>query len=516
MPRPALLAHRSSTPVESATVDRTAPGFPGIARRAFALRADTLALWALVALCVLAVVGFFTWVTYPNYDSYYALIWGDEILHGHLPSFEAYRAPTEHPLAIAFGGALSLLGQNADRVMVLITLFAFVALVAGTYKLGRTAFTPLVGAIAALLVLTRFDFPSLAVRAYLDIPFMAAIVWAGALEVARPRRGTPVFLLLAGAGLLRPEAWLLSGLYFLWMSWRADWGARFRYALLTAIAPVLWVSTDFIVTGDPLFSLTSTKDLAAELERQKSGSDALSALPAYLRGTVKTPVYFAGLLGVVIAIWKFPLRAIVPVVLLLVGSVTFVATGMVGLSVIVRYLLVPSVMLTVFAAVALGGWTMIPRGRRLRRMWAIGAAVLTIGGLAYTAYRPPSPDGVNNELSFRGEQGLSLHRLLETGAVERGLRCGPVSVPTHKLIPDTRWVLGLDEGQVVARSDPAESSQRKARYGVAIFPVGRTNILRTGFAVNTDAITQVPAGGFQRVATDKYFAAYVRCPPGRA
>ena len=114
---------------------------------------------------MLAVVGFFTWVTYPNYDSYYALLWGDELLDGKLPSFEAYRAPTEHPLAVVFGAALSVLGQDADRVMVLFTLFSFVALVAGTYKLGRTAFTPFVGAIAAFLVLTRFDFPSLAVRA---------------------------------------------------------------------------------------------------------------------------------------------------------------------------------------------------------------------------------------------------------------------------------------------------------------------------------------------------------------
>jgi hypothetical protein len=502
--------------MESATVERSAPGFPGFARRALTLPADTLALWALVGLCILAVVGFFTWVTYPNYDSYYSLLWGKELLSFDKPSFEAYRAPTEHPLSIVFGAALSPLGQDADRVMVLFTLFAFVGLAAGTYRLGRLCFTPFVGALAAFLVLTRFDFPSLAVRAYLDIPFMAAIVWAGALEVARPRRGTVVFLLLAAAGLLRPEAWILSGVYFLWMSWDASWGDRLRYAALTAIAPVLWVATDFAVTGDPLFSLTSTKDLAAELQRTKSGGDVLSALPGYLRGTVKTPVYFAGLLGVAIAIWKFPLRTIVPLVLLLAGAITFVATGLAGLSVIVRYLLVPSVMMTLFAAVTLGGWTMVPRGSRLRRGWAIAAAVMTVIGVAYTTVRPPSLERFNNELSFRGEQGRSLHRLLETSAVERGLRCGAVSVPTHKLIPDTRWVLDLGQSRVVARSDPSEASQRKARYGIAIFPVGRTNILRTGFAVNTDAITQVPAAGFQRIATDKYFAAYLRCPPAGA
>ena len=43
--------------------------------------------------------------------------------------------------------------------MVLITMVSFVALAAGTYRLGRVCFTPFVGALAAFLVLTRFDFP---------------------------------------------------------------------------------------------------------------------------------------------------------------------------------------------------------------------------------------------------------------------------------------------------------------------------------------------------------------------
>jgi hypothetical protein len=501
--------------LESATVERPVPGMAGLMGRARGVPADTLAIWVFAALAVIAVVGSFVWVTYPNYDSYYALVWGREALHGHLPSFEAYRAPTEHPLAVVFGAALSVLGTGADRLLVIITILAFVALAAGTYRLGRLCFTPFVGALAAFLVLTRFDFPSLAVRAYVDIPFMATIVWAGALEVARPRRGVPVFLLLAAAGLMRPEAWLLSGVYFLWMSWDASWRDRGLYAALTAIGPLLWVLMDFAVTGNPLFSLTSTQDLAAELERQKSGGEVVSALPAYLRGTVKTPVYFAGLAGLAIAVWRFPVRTPVPLVLFCVGAFTFVATGLAGLSVIVRYLLVPSVMLSLFAAVTLGGWTMLPRRSRSRRLWAGAAAAATILGLAYTTLAPPSLNRFNSELTFRGDQGSSLHALLDDPAVTKGLACGPVSVPTHKLTPDVRWVLDLPEDRVVARSDPSAASQRRARYGVALFPTGRTNVLRTGFAVNTDALAQVPAPGFRRVATDRYFAAYVRCPPGR-
>jgi hypothetical protein len=88
-----------------------------------------------------------------------------------------------------------------------------------------------------------------------------------------------------------------------------------------------------------------------------------------------------------------------------------------------------------------------------------------------------------------------------------------LSVPTHKLIPDSRWILNRGKGGVVARSDPSAAARRKARYGVAVFPVGRRNILRTGIAVNTETITQVPSPGFERIAVDRYFAAYLRCPP---
>jgi hypothetical protein len=499
--------------MESATVHRGLPRSLAGLRRVGSVPADTVALWAFIVLGLLAVVGFFVKQTYPNYDSYYALLWGREVLHLHVPSFDAYRAPTEHPLAVVFGGLLSRRGDGADRVFVLCMLLSLPVLAAGVYRLGRVCFTPLVGAIAALLLLTRFDFPSLAVRGYSDIPFMALVVWAGALEAARPRRGTSVFVLLAAASLLRPEAWALAGLYFLWMSWHADWGDRVRYALLAAIGPLGWAATDLVVTGDPFFSLHSTQDLAAELQRQKSGSVLLDVLPTFLRQTAKTPVFFLGIAGFAIALWRYPLRLAIPAVLFLTGVFTFVATGTAGLSVIVRYLMVPVVMMCLFAAVALGGFTMVERGSALRRWWAIGAGAAVVLGLAYTTIAPPSFTRFDAELVFRGDVSRSLRSILHKPAVQHGLRCGPVSVPTHKLIPDVRWVLNRGEGGVVARSDGSKSARRKAAYGVALFPVGRRNILRTGFAVATRTSTQVPSPGFHRIATDRYFAAYLRCPP---
>src|SRR2546423_5721884 len=211
--------------MESATLTRPRTERGWTAR----LRAVPATGWAaagLAALAVVSLVGYLVYPTFPNYDSYYAMLWAREVVHLAPLSFDGYRTPTEHPLAILFSIPLVLLGEGGDRVLVFFTVASFVALAAGLYRLGRQSFGPLVGAVAAVLVCTRFDFPFLAARGYIDIPYLALVVWAAALEVARPRGGLPVFLLLAAASLLRPEAWILIGLYWLWFAWKAPWRGR--------------------------------------------------------------------------------------------------------------------------------------------------------------------------------------------------------------------------------------------------------------------------------------------------
>src|SRR4051812_30059420 len=383
----------------SATLTRPRPGQPkASARRRRPVPWPALALAGLV---VGTTVGFFVRPTFPNYDSYYSLLWGREVLHGTLPSFDAYRAPTEHPLAIAFGAVLSLFGDDADRIMVGATFASFVVLAAGMYRLARASFTVVVGLVAAALLCSRFDFPFLAARAYIDIPYLALIVWAVALEAGHRRRGTPVFALLAAAGLLRPEAWLLSGLYWLWCIPFATWPQRVKYTILTAIGPIVWPAVDWIVTGDPLFSLTHTSGLAEELGRTRGLSEIPAATVQFLKNLDKVPVFYAGVLGVAIALVLVPRRAKWPLSMFVIGMGTFVLVGLAGLSVIDRYLLVPSLMVMVFAAVALGGWSMLRAGR-LRTAWAVAAALVVIYGVAFTATRVNF--GVfDTELRFRGQ-----------------------------------------------------------------------------------------------------------------
>src|SRR6185312_9199822 len=99
----------------------------------------------------------------------------------------------------------------------------------------------------------------------------------GALLVAsrRPRAGRPVLALLALAGLLRPEAWVFSGLYWLYLLGLLPAGEPLRgrravigLALLAAAGPLIWLGSDLLVTGHPFWSLTNTRHTASALGRR--------------------------------------------------------------------------------------------------------------------------------------------------------------------------------------------------------------------------------------------------------
>jgi hypothetical protein len=82
--------------------------------------------------------------------------------------------------------------------------------------------------------------------------------------------------------------------------------------------------------------------------------------------------------------------------------------------------------------------------------------------------------------------------------------------PNHKLVPDTRWILGASASQVVARADDAQA--KRLGKGVEIFVVDRGALLRQALVADTDdPFDNVPLPGFHRRAFTSYYAAYVGC-----
>lgn len=505
--------------MEGATLTRPDPGTISLAR----LRAVPASTWArggFVLMCVAALVGWLAYPTYPTYDSFYALLWGRDLLHLQLPDFHVYRGPTEHPLAILFGAFCSLFGQGGARLMVLGSVASFVALVAGSYRLGRLCFGPVVGWAAALLVLSRFFVENLAAQGYLDISYLAFVVWAVALEVERPRRGWPVFLLLALAGLLRPDAWVLSGAYWLWCAWRADNRTRLAQLAMAASAPLIWVATDLLVTGNPLYSLTATAGLASELERTHGFSAVVTSVWGYGVRIDKVPVLVGGILGLCVALWLAPRRAATPAAAFAVLLFVYLAEGAVGASVVDRYLLGTAIMLLPFCAVALGGWAMLRPRAGLRRVWIAAAAVLVIVGAAQAA-TTLSLSSLRTTLAYHEEFHKGLDAALNAPAVRSALRrCPVLSLPNNKLIPDARWILGSSGQQNILARSQARAEVGHGRHGlenrirggsVAVYPLGDAVFTEAIVDVGDDPRDQVPLPGFTRIYTSRYYAVYANC-----
>jgi len=492
------------------------------------LRELSTGAWARIAfaaMCIAALIGYFAFPTYPTYDSFYALLWGRDLLHLHLPDFGVYRGPTEHPLAIAFGVLCSIIGQGGARLVVFGSIASFVAAIAGMYRLGSLCFGPLVGLVAALLLLSRFFIENLASQGYLDITYVALILWAMVLEVQRPRRGPAVLALLAAAGLLRPDAWVLSGVYWLWCVWPV--GARrpspaqaLRLLALAAIAPLVWFAFDAIVTGNPLYSLNSTAGLAAELERTQGFSSVLGSLWTYGVRIDKVPVLLGGVLGLGLALWLAPRRARVPAATLLLLVGVYVAEGAVGASVIDRYLLGAATALLPFCAVTVGGWAMLQRGSKLRRAWIVGAVVLVAYGGASAASNL-SLSSLRTTLAEHKEFHRGLAIALESPAVKAELRrCPLLSLPDNKLIPDARWILdSVGQQNIVARSqaragvqDGDHRLENRIRAGsVAVYPLSSAVFVDAIVDVGDDPRDQIPLAGFRRIYTSRYYAVYGNC-----
>ena len=454
------------------------------AARTAGVAALAVALWALAP-------------TFPNYDSYYHLVWGRELLDGATPSFEAYAAPTKHPLWVLAAALLGLIGEGGDRALVLVCWLSWAALVLGVWRLGEVVFGRWPGGLAALFTAASASFVLYAARGYVDMPFLALVVWAGVLVQAR--RTVPAFALLALAGLLRPEAWVLAGLL-----WLAD-GRTVRTALLVAAAPVLWLLVDLLATGDPLHSLHATSTLAEELGRERGIARVPGAFAEFLAATVRPPVAALGVLGIVLAVrlrgWR---ETRVPLALATAGVVSFVGTGVAGLSILPRYLTVPAVALCVFAGFALAGFTTLDSGV-WRERWRRASIAAAAFGLVVLVVLAPSIANVREEVRFIRASHDALVELLDRAEVRAARDCGPLTFPNYRLVPDARWHLDAPERAVRARSDA------RAERGVAIFPLTAKGLRRFGFADGADPTTTIPDPGFERIAANRRFSAYAAC-----
>jgi hypothetical protein len=254
--------------------------------------------------------------------------------------------------------------------------------------------------------------------------------------------------LLALAGLLRPEAWAFSGLYWLYLldlvparirvaRWRsrADGrGAIARVTLLAAAAPLVWIASDLAITGDPLWSLTNTRHTATTLGRVKGIGNVPEYVPRRIGEILRPPVLAAAAVGGTLSLlWLRP-RVIVGAVAGLAAVAVFAGFAALGLPINTRYAFGAAAILCVFAGIGAFGWLALPAGSEWRRVRWTGLGVVLLVALA--AYVPSQYRAAHHELAnLERQQQIEgdLVALVRKDAIT--LRCGPVGVPNHAPVP---------------------------------------------------------------------------------
>ncbi len=493
-------------------------------RGAGALRPRTRAGRALLPAAWIAVIAAALWLVighgFANYDTFYPLVWGKQLVHGHSPDYGAPIPPTPHPLADLAGAALSPLGDTAEDVLVAIGYLCLGAIGYLVYRLGAIWFGPAIGVVAAVIALSREPMLSDGVRAYVDIPFVALALAALLVETKRPRAGAPVLALLAVAGLLRPEAWLFSAAYLAYVALERDpgrgrWALRRRAAIdrrglaalaaLAASTPVAWALFDLITAGDPLYSFTGTRDTVGTLNRQTGVVDLVLYGPRRLGEIMREPGLMGAAGGVVLCFAFLRRRSPLGIAAaaLALGAFALLAIG--GLAVITRYLLLAATVLAVFCAAGLLGWRLLAADHPWRRRWQAFAALTALLFVALLPHQVDLISDLRGSIATQQRIRDDLHSLVDAGAF--GGHCGPISVPNHRPLPLLALWLDRRPSRIVSSSE-----QRQPDRGYFLDPASA--FVERNFTLDPNdprRLTAAVPPGFRLRAQNRSWKLYVRC-----
>ena len=444
---------------------------------------------------------------FPNYDTIYALVWGRELAHLESPDYGAALPPTPHPLTDLIGLVSTPLGEGAITVTMIVAYLSLALIGYFVYRLGAIWFDRWIGAVAAAIVLTRAPFLSNGLRAYIDLPYIALCLGALLLEAKKPRSGWPVLLLLALAGLLRPEAWGFAIAYWLWLAWNKD-RSRVELGWLAALAlaaPVLWILFDTITAGEPLYSLTGTQSTVETLHRHTGPVDVVLYGPRALGEVLQWPGMVGALGGIVLGYLYLRRRSILGISATLLALLAFAFLGVAGLAIIARYTMLAAAILSIFVALALLGWRLLEPDHPARRAWQVFAAVVALMFLVWLPNQWDLDSRVDTDLTNQAQIESDLTDLVDTGAFEP--LCGKIAVPNHRAVPRLAFGLDVEPTQIVSASE-----EGTPKHGYFVAPAN--SFVIHNFILDPNDPTKAsfpPPQGFKEVARNDSWIVYRRC-----
>jgi hypothetical protein len=378
-------------------------------------------------------------------------------------------------------------------------------------------------------VLTRAPYLSNGLRAYVDLPYIALCLGALVLETRRPRTGWPVLALLVPAGLLRPEAWLFSIAYWLWLALRAErtpqpgptgglfgWRLRWRgertarelgwLAALALAAPLGWALFDWITADSPTYSFTGTRDTVETLERQTGPVDLVLYGPRRLGEVLQWPGMIGAAGGIVLSLALLRRRATIGAAAAALALGAFALLACAGLAIIPRYTMLAAAILAIFVAVALLGWRLLERDSPWRLRWQLFAGAVALMFAIWAPNQWDLDSRVDTDLTNQSRIENDLADLAESGAFEP--ICGPISVPNHRAVPRLAFNLDIEPTTIVSSSE----QERQPRRGYFLAPASPFVIHNFILDPNDPSrfVNSVPTD-FRLVGKNESWLLYRRC-----
>ncbi len=403
------------------------------------------------------------------------------------------------------------------------------------YRLGAEWFGWPAGALAAAILITRVPVLSYGVRAYVDVPYLLLVLSALLVESRTLRRdgrpaGAPVFALLALAGLLRPEAWAFSGIYWLYLidiparqirarvpalaRWLPSAGQRQRtppsarelaaLTLLAAAAPLVWIASDLAITGDPLWSLSNTRRTAETLDRMSGIANVPEYIPRRIGEILRPPVLAGAAIGGVLSLVWLRRRALLGASAGVIAVVVFAAFATAGLPIDTRYAFLAAAILAIFCGAGAFGWMLLARDHPYRRAWMVAGGLVLV---ALIAYAPAQYRSAHHELDALANQERiqnDLLALVDDRAI--AVRCGPIGVPNHAPVPLLALYLKTSPRNIVSPEAGHISS------GIYVDPA--SSEVETDYVLDRhDPVEPVSVPrGFYQTHADRSWRIFERCP----
>jgi hypothetical protein len=302
-----------------------------------------------------------------GYDAWAWMVWGRELAHLDLSTTGG---PSFKPLPVIVTAPLGAIAPTVWLAAMRACAFGSLVL---AYRLGARLAGPAAGAVAALGLALSADLYRTALLGSAEPALIALTL--GAVDRHLAGRRDWALVLVAVAGLIRPEAWAVLAAYGLYV-WLQEPRLRALVVAAVVLPPALWLGLDWAGSGDPLHA-SSTATEATE------GSAAHASVPALevikrAADAVVVPTLVLAAVGLVEAARGRDRRVLALALLALAWIAVVAIMAEAGFTGTRRYLAAPAAAICVVSGVGLAWLLAAVPGGRARLAAACAVAALSL------------------------------------------------------------------------------------------------------------------------------------------